>query len=45
MGPGSICTTRIIAGIGVPQITAIMDIKNALKGKDNPIINKSNSKN
>ena len=38
MGPGSICTTRIIAGIGVPQITAIMDIKNALKGKDVSII-------
>ena len=38
MGPGSICTTRIIAGIGVPQITAIMDIKNALKGKGVSII-------
>ncbi|MAR41737.1 MAG: IMP dehydrogenase [Euryarchaeota archaeon] len=38
MGPGSICTTRIIAGIGVPQVTAIMDIKNALKGKDVSII-------
>ena len=34
MGPGSICTTRIIAGIGVPQMTAIMDIKKALKGHD-----------
>jgi IMP dehydrogenase len=31
MGPGSICTTRIIAGIGVPQITAILTIKEALK--------------
>ena len=31
MGPGSICTTRIIAGIGVPQITAIMEIKEVLK--------------
>ncbi len=31
MGPGSICTTRIIAGIGVPQISAILDIKEALK--------------
>ena len=30
MGPGSICTTRIIAGIGVPQITAILEIKQAL---------------
>ena len=33
MGPGSICTTRIIAGIGVPQITAILTIREALKGK------------
>ena len=38
MGPGSICTTRIIAGIGVPQITAIIDIKEAIKGKDISII-------
>ena len=38
MGPGSICTTRIIAGIGVPQITAIMDIKAALQGIDISII-------
>ena len=38
MGPGSICTTRIIAGIGVPQITAILEIKEALKGKDLGII-------
>jgi|TARA_B100001093_G_scaffold249714_1_gene239116 IMP dehydrogenase len=38
MGPGSICTTRIIAGIGVPQITAILDIKEAINSKDIPII-------
>ena len=38
MGPGSICTTRIIAGIGVPQMTAIMDIKAALQGIDVSII-------
>lgn len=38
MGPGSICTTRIIAGIGVPQITAIMTIKEALNGSDVAII-------
>ena len=38
MGPGSICTTRIIAGIGVPQISAILDIKEALKKKDVGII-------
>ena len=38
MGPGSICTTRIIAGIGVPQITAIMTIKDALKDSDVAVI-------
>ena len=38
MGPGSICTTRIIAGIGVPQITAIYDIKKALQKTDVPVI-------
>ena len=38
MGPGSICTTRIIAGIGVPQMTAIMDIKAALKDDEISII-------
>ena len=38
MGPGSICTTRIIAGIGVPQITAILDIKDAIKKHDVGII-------
>lgn len=32
IGPGSICTTRVIAGVGVPQITAIMDVALALKG-------------
>ena len=38
IGPGSICTTRLIAGIGVPQITAIMEVKKALKGKKIKII-------
>ena len=38
MGPGSICTTRIIAGIGVPQITAILEIKAALEGRNVSII-------
>ena len=38
MGPGSICTTRIIAGIGVPQISAILDIKEALEKMDVGII-------
>ena len=33
IGPGSICTTRMVAGIGVPQISAIIDVKKALKKK------------
>lgn len=38
IGPGSICTTRIVAGIGVPQITAIMDCYSVSKKYDIPII-------
>jgi IMP dehydrogenase len=38
IGPGSICTTRIIAGVGVPQMTAIYDVAKALKGTDVPLI-------
>ena len=38
IGPGSICTTRMVAGIGVPQISAIMDVKHALKNKKIKII-------
>lgn len=38
MGPGSICTTRIVAGIGVPQITAITNAVAGLKGRDIPVI-------
>jgi IMP dehydrogenase len=38
VGPGSICTTRIIAGIGVPQLTAVMWAAEALKGTDVPVI-------
>ena len=38
IGPGSICTTRMVAGIGVPQISAIMEVHNALKGKKIKII-------
>ncbi len=38
IGPGSICTTRMVAGIGVPQITAIMEVKEALKNKNVKII-------
>ncbi len=38
IGPGSICTTRIVAGVGVPQITAISNVHEALKGTDVPVI-------
>jgi len=38
IGPGSICTTRIVAGVGVPQITAIQNVADALKGSDIPLI-------
>lgn len=38
IGPGSICTTRIITGIGVPQITAIANVVDALKDTDIPVI-------
>jgi IMP dehydrogenase len=38
IGPGSICTTRMVAGIGVPQISAIMDVKKALNKKNIKII-------
>ena len=37
-GPGSICTTRIVAGVGVPQITAVYDAAQALAGQDVPVI-------
>jgi IMP dehydrogenase len=35
IGPGSICTTRIVAGAGVPQLTAVMEVAAALKGTEN----------
>ncbi|PID50572.1 MAG: IMP dehydrogenase [Proteobacteria bacterium] len=38
IGPGSICTTRIVAGVGVPQISAIMNVAEALKGSGVPLI-------
>jgi IMP dehydrogenase len=38
IGPGSICTTRVIAGVGVPQLNAIYDVAKALKGVGVPII-------
>ena len=38
VGPGSICTTRIVAGVGVPQITAIMEVTKAARKKGVPVI-------
>jgi IMP dehydrogenase len=38
IGPGSICTTRIVAGVGVPQITAVADVTEALAGSGVPVI-------
>ncbi len=38
IGPGSICTTRVIAGVGVPQLTAVNDVAQALEGTDVPLI-------
>jgi len=38
IGPGSICTTRIIAGVGVPQLTAVNDVARALEGTGIPVI-------
>ncbi len=38
IGPGSICTTRVVAGIGVPQLSAIYDVAKALKGTNVPLI-------
>ncbi len=38
IGPGSICTTRIIAGIGVPQLSAVYEVAKALEGTDVPLI-------
>ncbi len=38
IGPGSICTTRIVAGIGVPQLSAISNVANALQNTDIPVI-------
>lgn len=38
IGPGSICTTRVVSGVGVPQLTAVMDCVEALKDMDIPVI-------
>lgn len=38
IGPGSICTTRVVAGVGVPQLSAIYDVAKALKGTGIPVI-------
>src|SRR5699024_4443682 len=38
IGPGSICTTRVVADVGVPQMTAIADVSEALEGTGVPLI-------
>ena len=38
IGPGSICTTRVVAGVGVPQLSAVLEVVEVLKGKDIPVI-------
>ena len=38
IGPGSICTTRIVAGVGVPQLTAILEASEACRERDIPVI-------
>ncbi|MGM0636125.1 MAG: IMP dehydrogenase [Bacteroidota bacterium] len=38
IGPGSICTTRVVAGVGYPQLSAVMEVANALKGSGVPVI-------
>lgn len=38
VGPGSICTTRVVAGVGVPQLTAILDVARACRLKDTPVV-------
>ncbi len=38
IGPGSICTTRVVTGVGMPQLTAIMDVVNAARGSSVPVI-------
>jgi IMP dehydrogenase len=38
IGPGSICTTRVIAGVGVPQLTAVFEVAEAIKGSGVPVI-------
>lgn len=38
IGPGSICTTRVVAGVGVPQLSAVMEVSDAIKGSGIPVI-------
>jgi IMP dehydrogenase len=38
IGPGSICTTRVVAGVGVPQISAVAEVARALEAKDVPVV-------
>src|SRR5690606_26516237 len=38
VGPGSICTTRVVAGVGVPQLSAVYNVSQALKNKNIPVV-------
>ena len=38
IGPGSICTTRIVSGVGVPQLTAIYEVKKAIKNSKTQLL-------
>ncbi|UCH17886.1 MAG: IMP dehydrogenase, partial [Burkholderiales bacterium] len=38
IGPGSICTTRVVAGVGVPQLTAVLEVVGAVRGRDLPVV-------
>ena len=38
IGPGSICTTRVVAGVGFPQLSAVLDVAEAIKGTGVPVI-------
>ena len=38
IGPGSICTTRVVAGVGFPQLSAVLEVSNAIKGSGVPVI-------
>ena len=44
IGPGSICTTRLVAGVGVPQLSAVLEVKNALRNRKTKIISEGGIK-